>query len=116
MTPAGELRHRIELQELAPATGTESRDARGHKVEEWVTRVSPWAKVEELAGAEQISLTEQAVVIATHRVTTRYHRSVNPTEAWSIKYKGRRLYIASVINVDGLNAEWQFVCGEKKAV
>lgn len=116
MIRAGELIHKIELQELAPKTGIVSRDARGHKEEDWQTRLACWAKIEPISGTEQINLTEQMIIIATTKITTRFHRGVTPTESWSIKHDGRRLHIGSVINVEARNEAWEFMCGELKSV
>lgn len=112
MLRAGELRHRLELQEKQPGP---SRDEYGQPVATWVTRGVCFAKFEQLTANEQV-VAQQQNSQATQAIVTRYMRSVQPTTAWRIKFGQRRLFIASIDNVNELNEEWRIICGELKDV
>ncbi len=110
MLRAGELRHLVELQEKKELPG---RDEYGHQAYQWVTRARAWCKFEQLSASER-TVANQQHGEATHKVTTRFNRSVSPGTSWRLKHKDRLLFIAAVNNVNELNEEWQFICGELK--
>jgi SPP1 family predicted phage head-tail adaptor len=110
MLRAGELRHLVELQEKQPTGG---RDEYGQPAHKWVTRVKCWCAIEQLTANEQLVANQQNAQ-ATHRLRTRYSKAVEPTTTWRIKHGDRLLFIAGINNVNELNEEWQFICGELK--
>ena len=110
MLRAGDLRHRYEYQEKLPTT--EGRDEHGHQVENWTTLAILYGAEKQLSGTEAVTAA-QLYGTATHQVQTRYHHELTPTTAGRLKRNERCLYIASINNVDSLDKEWLFVCGEK---
>ncbi len=108
MLRAGELRHLVELQEKKELDG---RDEYGKQAYQWVTRAQAWCKIEQLSANERVVANQQHSE-ATHKLTTRYSKAVQPTTTWRIKHNGRQLFIAAINNNNELNEEWQFICGE----
>ena len=116
MIEKGKLRHRVELQE---DTRSASPGTRGEVAESWITRVRPFASIEQLNANELLAFNQQ-YASASHRITTRWHSQVNPTPAWRIRAmingKERLFHIASVENHRELNEHWVFICGEQVPV
>ena len=93
MIRAGNLRHRIQLQEP-----TETRDAHGQAVKTWTTKATVWASVEPLRGAEAI-IQHQYAATQIEEVTIRHRSDV--TTDWRILHNDRILEIESKKNPYG---------------
>ena len=98
---AGELRHRVELQEK-----TETQTALG-VTETWRTVATLWADVRDLAGREYYAAAQTQTEVTT-RVRIRYRAGVTP--AWRLLHGARTLEIRSVIDPDGRRRELQLMC------
>lgn len=79
--------------------------------EEPETVATRWGSVEPLRGREffQAEITQALV---THRVTMRYWKPLAP-DMW-FEFRGRRLNIVSVINVDEANVKHEVMCTEEQ--
>lgn len=108
MMKSGELRHRLELQERSTSV---TRDEYGHPTTTWQTRATVFGSITQLSASEQV-IAQQQNSQATHNITTRVHRDVQPNTNWRLKFGTRLFWIASINNVNELNEQWQFICGE----
>jgi SPP1 family predicted phage head-tail adaptor len=88
---AGELRHRITIQQQ-----TISRDSYGAEVPEWSTLATVWAKIVTTSGAEQIEAAQVATATLTHEVTIRWRSDVQPT--MQVLWGSRTLTIRAVVD------------------
>jgi len=107
---AGELRHRIEIQEPTGTTGK----ALNNPKEAWKTFAKRWAKVEPLSGTEGVTADQQSADV-TYEVTI---RGGGPaiTPQHQIVWKGKTLSIESVIDKLGRGI-WTIIrCVEQVAV
>ena len=110
MLRSRELRHRLELQERSTSV---TRDEYGKPVTSWQTRAEVFGSITQLSASEQV-IAQQQNSQATHTITTRVHRDVQPTTNWRLKFNDRLFWIASINNVGEINEQWQFICGELK--
>lgn len=92
---AGQLRHRIELQEE-----TKVSDGAGGWVDTWATYATVWAKIKPLSGTEGIFGMQLQDTI-THDILIRYRPGVVP--AHRVKYGDRLFNIRQAINLEERN-------------
>jgi SPP1 family predicted phage head-tail adaptor len=86
---AGDLRHRITLQQ----PGGTTRDETGAKVKAWPTVATIWANVRPVTAREQFMAAQQQAS-TTHVVTIRAGSAPDALDArWRIVFKGRILRI-----------------------
>jgi SPP1 family predicted phage head-tail adaptor len=103
MIRAGELRHRVEVQECIEKT-----DEYGGTTRAWRTIAERWALVEPLSGREQL-MAQQLQATVSHRVTMRTLATVRPT--MRLLWGEKVLNIESAIAV-GLDTT-QLLCREE---
>jgi SPP1 family predicted phage head-tail adaptor len=101
---AGELRHRIEIQENTPA-----KNSLGEDVDTWTTVNKRWAKVEPLTGRE-LQVQVQISADVTHRVTMRFYEGL--TAKHRIRFNGRIFAINAVLNIEERDRETRVMCFE----
>jgi SPP1 family predicted phage head-tail adaptor len=101
---AGELRHRIELQERAT-----TQDAAGEPASTWETFAQVWAALERTPGSEVwASAQRNARVPTVFRI-----RHVDGARPDMRVVLGARVYdVKSVVDPTGRGAEMQLVCDE----
>lgn len=102
---AGELRHRITIQQP-----TDARGASGGVTKGWSVLAVVWANVQPMSGRELRGLSAEAVSELTHTVCIR-HRSDVTTEM-RIAWQSRTFDIESIINVNEADEETQLMCRE----
>jgi SPP1 family predicted phage head-tail adaptor len=90
--PAGNLRHRIELQ-----SAVETRDAVGGVQYTWATVVSVWGDIRALNSRETVS-NAQVVGRVTHFIKIRQYAALRQT--WRVKYGSRIFNITGIRNID----------------
>jgi SPP1 family predicted phage head-tail adaptor len=90
MIPAGKMNERVELQ--SPA---ESRGPTGESTLAFTTQATVWASVDGLSTREFMQA-QQANLLATHRVRIRHYPAL--THEWRVKWRGRAMEIASVLD------------------
>lgn len=89
--PAGELRHRIEIQ-----TSTVTQDSVGQPVYSWSTVATVWAAIRPMSGQELINA--QAVHSqSTHRVIVRNYEGLN--ERFRFVYGSRIFNIVATLDM-----------------
>lgn len=101
---AGELRHKIELQEQ-----TETADGMGGFTLSWRTKAAVWAAIAPAYSAEEIQNLQNELLI-THQIRIRYYEDLKPS--WRIKFGTRYFNIHSILNVDERNREQQIMAKE----
>ncbi len=106
----GQLRERVELQEL-----TTTRDSIGGIIETWTTTDTLWAKVEPMSAGEQYRR-QQIQAGADWKITTRYRRDISPTPQMRFRWQGHTFEIKGVTNADMLRRFSTFTCAELQAV
>lgn len=89
---AGQLRHRIELQEE-----TKAPDGSGGWIDTWATYATVWAKIIPLSGSEGIFGMQLQDTI-THDIMIRYRPGVAPVHR--VKYGERVFNIRQAINIE----------------
>lgn len=89
--PAGELRHRVEIQ-----SATVTQDSVGQPVYSWATVATVWAAIRPMSGQELINA--QAVhAQSTHRVVVRSYTGLD--ESYRFLFGTRVLNIVAVLNI-----------------
>ena len=89
---AGELRHRVTVQEE-----TDTVDGQGGYTSAWSTFCKVWARIEPLSATEQFYRGGIQPGV-THRVTLRHRSDIGPTNR--ILYGTRTFNILGVRNID----------------
>lgn len=106
MIRAGELRHRVTIQQ----NNSTSRDAVGAEVPNWQDVATVWAAVEPLRGREYLESQQVNAEVDT-RIRIRHYPGITPDMRviW-----GSRIYeIEAVINVDERDREIHLMCRER---
>ena len=98
---AGDLRHRITIQQLA-----EGENDLGDIVQTWTAFATVWASVEPLTGREYLSA-QQVSAETSGRIRMRYRAGVNPT--MRVLFNSLTYQILSVINPGELNVELELM-------
>lgn len=102
---AGELRHRITIQEKSV-----TRDDFGGEVITWVTHCEAWAAIEPLQGREFIEA-RLAQAEVTDRIRMRYQAGIRPEMRVLF---GTRVYeIQTVLTTREIHHEIQMMCKEQ---
>lgn len=101
---AGQLRHRVTIQELAEVPNTY-----GEIPQLWQNAEECWASIEPLAGRELFAA-QQVRPEVTHRITMR-HRQISPKNR--IMFENRVFNIESVMNKDERNVMLTIMAMEK---
>lgn len=101
---AGQLRHRIVLQQL-----TTTQNEFGEPVQTWTTFATVYAAVEPLRGREFFAA-QQITAELSVRIRIRYRSDVKP--AWRAVWGAHTYDIQDVIDVDGRHTELQLMCRE----
>lgn len=102
---AGQLRHRVTIQQLGPVT----RDAMGGEIATWNTYAELYAAVEPLEGRELFSAQQVAAEIS-HRVRIRYHAGVVPK--MRVLFGSRVFDIQSAMSIEERGRETHLYCRE----
>jgi SPP1 family predicted phage head-tail adaptor len=92
---AGELRHRIIIQDY-----TETLGDIGNPVKTWTDTTTRWGKILPVSSREIIE-GRQVEGRATHRVVLRYYDGL--TRKSRLKYDGRLFNIEDIINIEERN-------------
>lgn len=106
---AGDLRHRIELQEHAAG-----RDALGQPSTEWTSVATVWAALAPLAGRELLAAQAVSAEV-THLVTIRYQAqfaSPRRMAAMRFLYAGRIFNIHASIDPEERHHMLELSCSE----
>ena len=101
---AGQLRHKVIIQENTP-----SRDDYGAEAESWSNFATVWAAIEPIRGREFWE-SQQINAEVTARITIRYLSGVTPK--MRVKYGTRIFDIISVINPEERNRDLQLMVKE----
>jgi len=104
MIRAGELRHRVTIQQKSV-----TRNTLGEEVVTWQDVATVWADVQPLSGKEYFDA-QQVNAEVTVRIRIRYRTGVKPE--MRVVFGSRVFDIQAVINVDGRNQELQLMCKE----
>ncbi len=89
--PAGELRHRIEIQ-----SATVSQDSVGQPTYTWATVGTVWGAIRPMSGNELVNA--QAIhASVSHRVIIRYYSGLTPS--YRFKFGARVFGIANILNI-----------------
>ena len=99
--PAGDYRHRVDLQSRST-----SRDAYGGQAESWSTYDTVWAAVEPQTASDE-DTGEMATGAQVYRVRMRHRDDVE--RGHRIQYDGLSLGVRSVVNPMGRDRELQIV-------
>ncbi|AEE98030.1 phage head closure protein [Mahella australiensis] len=102
---AGELRHRITIQEAISA-----QDKAGQPIEAWQDVVTVWAKIEDLNGREYLAAKQVPANEVTTRITIRWRDGIKPT--MRIITEQRIFDIQSIIDPDGRKQQLELMCKE----
>lgn len=105
-TPAGEFRHRINLQSDVGA----GRTASGQHVPAWETYTSRWAKIAPLVGQQFFLGQEVAAGTVTHKINMRYDSRVKMQQ--QILYGNRVFNVVYALNLEERNVELELLCLE----
>ncbi|OPX87736.1 MAG: Phage head-tail joining protein [Pelotomaculum sp. PtaB.Bin104] len=101
---AGELRHRITIQEPV-----ETLDSLKTPVLSWQDVATVWAAVEPLRGREYLEVKNTNTELSA-RIRIRYRRGINPS--MRVKYGSRIFNIESVIDFEERHREIHLMCSE----
>ena len=104
MMRAGELRHRVTIQQKIV-----TRDTFGGEVVTWADVATVWAAVEPLRGREFLDA-KQIQAETAYRVRMRYRSDVDTD--MRIVWDSRTLEITAVLDVDGRGRELELMCRE----
>lgn len=104
----GELRHRASIE--GKPTTPAAVDTRGGSVAMWTARFSRWVKIEALSG-RKLELARQLVPTCTHVVTLRYSPLVTVRDR--VIYKGRKLYVGHLNDVEERRVRLELTCTER---
>jgi len=103
---AGELRHRVEIQEAKV-----SIDAHRARTRTWATAATVWASVEPLAGREGL-IAKQVDARLTHRVVIRYYAGLTPANHRLRLSDTRALGIVEVKDIEERHRSMEILCYE----
>lgn len=106
MINAGELRHRIVLQQPVSS----AQDAGGQPTIAWTTKATVWAAVKPLQGREFFSA-EKVNSDIDHRIVIRYYAG-GITPSWRVQFGTRIFQIQSIIVPNETKEEMQLMCKE----
>jgi len=106
MIRAGELRHRVTIQQ----NNNPTRGSSGEEIPNWQDVATVWAAVEPLRGREFFE-SQQVNAEVTTRIRIRYRSGIAPT--MRAVYGNRIFDIQAVINVDERNRELHLMCREE---
>ena len=101
---AGQLRHRLELQENTP-----TRNAVGEEVAVWSTIERFYGSIEPLSGREFLNAQASAAEMS-HRIRRRYKAGITPDHR--IRFGERLFDINVVINIDERSRELEILVKE----
>lgn len=104
---AGDLRHRVTIQEDQGAT----QDGFGQEVEDWQDVATVWAAVEPLSGREFLEAQQTQAEVST-RIRIRYRSDVTFTPEMRATWGGHTYDIVSVIEVEARRRELHLMCRE----
>ena len=114
---AGRLRHRLQLQQFAPTTSPQTKNAYGEVTSAWTTQATVWGSIEPLSGREYLSAggTQND---ATVRIVIRYYGSID--ESWRVRQVlptspetyGKTYGIEAVLDHDERNRVLTLMCSE----
>jgi SPP1 family predicted phage head-tail adaptor len=109
MIRAGDLRHRIQIQQNSPTVGS-----RGEAIDAWATFASRWAAIKSLSG-EEVPYARRLDAKLTHELTIRYTAGVTPQ--MRVLYGSdptamRVLSIEAVFDPDGRTEAMKLHCRE----
>jgi len=102
---AGELRHKITIQELQ-----RTPDGYGGYTETWNDIATVWARIQPLRGDERYQA-QQVLSTLSHKIILRYLNGVKPQ--MRVLYGSRIFHIVSVINVEKRNKVLELLCEEE---
>lgn len=102
---AGELRHRVTLQQPA-----ETRNEYGEAERTWSHVATVWAAVEPLSGREYFDSQQRQAAVST-RITLRYQPGITPH--MRVLFGARVYEIDSVIDIEERHREMQLMCAEQ---
>ena len=105
MIRAGELRHKIVIQQNTPTT----RDSMNVEVDSWADFATVWASIEPIRGKEFWD-SQQVNAEITGKIKIRYLAGV--ISKMRVKYETRIFEIISVINPGEKNSELQLMVKE----
>lgn len=103
---AGELRHRVDIEERRTIYGT-----RGEALDQWQKIGTVWASIETLSGTE-LDRARTTLADATHVVTLRYRPGI--TERTRFKFGERYFHVGHVNQVDQRKEMILATCGEER--
>ena len=101
---AGQLRHRVTIQQL-----TRVEDEGGGYAEVWTEVATVWAAIKPLRGNERYEA-QQIQSTLTHKVIMRYRAGIKPQ--MRILYGNRVFEIEAVIDVDERHKWLELLCSE----
>lgn len=104
MIRAGELRHKVIIQQNTP-----KRDAMNAEVDSWAEYATVWASIEPIRGKEFWD-SQQVNAEITGKIKLRYLSGI--TSKMRVKYETRIFEILSVINPGEKNRELQLMVKE----
>jgi len=103
---SGQLRHRVQIQNLTQARSSDYGDVQDTASPlAWV-----WASVEPLSGRERWTA-QQVAPDVTHRVRMRYRSDVTP--AVQLIHNTRTLRVESAINLEERDEQLELLCIEE---
>lgn len=102
---AGELRHRITVQESIAV-----QDETGQPIETWQDIATIWAKIEDLNGREYLAAKQVPANEVTTRITIRWRDGIKPT--MRVITEQRIFDIQSIIDPDGCMQKLELMCKE----
>jgi len=105
MIRAGELRHRVTIQQKSV-----TRNTFGEEIVTWQDVATVWAAIEPLRGREFFE-SQQVNAEVTTRIRIRYRPGITPT--MRVVYGSRIFDIQAVINVEERNRELHLMCREE---
>jgi SPP1 family predicted phage head-tail adaptor len=106
---AGEMRHRVTLQELA-----EVEDAYGQKIKSWGDRIRLWSSVRPLSGRDTVNA-GQLFSTCSHAVVMRYNPGVVADPNFRLLFGSRVLNIVAVLNLSERGKKTVAFCTEQVA-
>ena len=111
MIAAGQLRHRVTIQQLA--AGSPQQKASGEPDVTWTDVLSCWASVEPLRGRELFAAQEHHSEITT-RILLRGGSTTREgiTAAMRVSFGGKLYNILAVLNKQERGIEIELLCGE----
>lgn len=109
---AGDLRHRIEIQEnVAPLSPDGNRNEYNEVPPKWESRGYRWAAFMPLSESEALTA-EQVQGFRNSKVVLRYFRGLS-AKKHRIRFKGRTFNISSVLTPNEISEAMELVVTEK---